>query len=522
MGLGQTGSGTQATRMKRELHSFHGGLEFETFKDITDKIITIQHPLPKRIILPLRQHIGIPSIPVVKTGDHVLKGQLIARADGYVSIPLHASTSGIVIDIGDYPVPHAGELEATCIVIEPDGEDRWCDIQPTENFLSVDPVQLQQIIRDCGIAGLGGAGFPAHVKLHEGVVNIVDTLIINGVECEPYITCDDRLIQEKAHYVVAGTRMIRHAVQAKHCVIAVEEDMPDAYAALAKWIDDDIELVKVPVRYPSGGEKQLIQVITGKEVPSGGLAIHIGIVVQNVATAAAVYRAVTRGEPVISRYVTITGEVATPRNLQVLLGTPVSDCLKACGYEHNDNHQIIQGGPMMGIHIKNRDIPVIKTTNCILVKHIQIIPAEMPCIRCGNCADVCPIKLLPQQLYWHARSDNFEQTQQYHIFDCIECGCCSYVCPSHIPLVQYYRYAKTQIAAGERKRDGADHSKQRFLQRQQRLLADKQEKPPLTEEADSMSGMADQDNQAKNSYIDAAVSRTREKRRQIQELDKDE
>ena len=404
--------------MSRQLYEFHGGLRFETGKHLTDKIAAIQHPLPNRIILPLRQHIGIPSVPVVKTGEHVLKGQLIARADGYVSIPLHASTSGTVIDIGDYPVPHAGELLATCIVIEPDGEDRWCDIQPTENFLAVDPKQLQEIIRDCGIAGLGGAGFPAHVKLNEGVVNIVDTLIINGVECEPYITCDDRLIQEKAHYVVAGTRMIRHAVQAKHCVIAVEDDMPEAYAALAKWIDDDI-------------------------------------VVHNVATAAAVYRAVTRGEPVISRYVTVTGEVGTPRNLQVLLGTPVSDCLKACGYEHNDNHRVILGGPMMGMHIRNPDIPVIKTTNCILVKQIEPIPPEMPCIRCGACVDVCPIKLLPQQLYWHARSDNLEQAQQFHIFDCIECGCCSYVCPSHIPLVQYYRYSKTQIAAEERRRDGA-------------------------------------------------------------------
>ncbi|MEX2353707.1 MAG: electron transport complex subunit RsxC, partial [Gammaproteobacteria bacterium] len=455
--------------MTRELHDFPGGLYFETFKESTDHIPAIQHPLPERIILPLRQHIGIPSIPVVKIGQHVLKGELIAEADGYVSVPLHASTSGKVIDIGDYPVPHAGELEATCIVIEPDGDDKWFDIRPTHEYASVDPKQLQEVIRACGITGLGGAGFPSHVKLNEGVENIVDTLIINGVECEPYITCDDRLIQEKAHYVVAGTRMIRHAVQAKHCVIAVEDDMPESWEALAKLVDDDIELVKVPRRYPAGGEKQLIQVITGKEVPSGGLPIHIGIVMHNVATAASVYRAVTRGEPVISRYVTITGKVGTPRNLQVLLGTPVSDCLKACGYEHNEAHRIILGGPMMGIHIKNPHIPVIKTTNCILVKEIKPIPPEMPCIRCGACVDVCPVKLLPQQLYWFAKSDNLAESQRHHIFECIECGCCSYVCPSHIPLVQYYRYTKTQIAAEERRRDGADHARRRFLQRQERL-----------------------------------------------------
>jgi Na+-translocating ferredoxin:NAD+ oxidoreductase subunit C len=511
--------------MTRELHEFPGGLKFETYKELTNSIVAIQHPLPDRIILPVRQNIGIPSVPVVKIGDHVLKGQLIAEADGYVSIPLHASTSGRVIDINDYPVPHAGEHEATCIVIEPDGDDRWYDIQPIEDYLSIDPKQLQETIRSCGITGLGGAGFPSHVKLNEGVENVVDTLIINGVECEPYITCDSRLIQEKAHYVVAGTRMIRHAVQAKHCVIAVEEDMPDSWEALSKWIDNDIELVKVPARYPAGGEKQLIKTLTGKDVPSGGLAIHIGIVMQNVATAAAVYRAVTRGEPLISRYVTITGKsVKTPRNLQVLLGTPVRDCLKACGYEDDDNRRIILGGPMMGIHIRNPDIPIIKTTNCILVNRIKPLPSEMPCIRCGECFNVCPVKLMPQELYWHAKTDNLAETKRYHIFDCIECGCCSYVCPSNIPLVQYFRYAKTQIAAEERRRDGADHAKKRFLQRQERIANERSENHSTLESAISTAAGISTDLSEKKSYISGAVSRTREKRRnkKHQQLDKDD
>ena len=476
-------------------------------------IPAIQHPMPGRIILPVRQHIGMPSIPVVKVGEHVLKGQLIAEADGYISIPLHASTSGKVIDINDYPVPHAGEHKATCIVIEPDGEDKWFDICPTEDYMSVDPTQLQAIIRSCGVNGLGGAGFPAHVKLNEGVVNIVDTLIINGVECEPYITCDDRLIQEKADYVVSGTRMIQHAVQAKHCVIAVEDDMPEAYQVLSKWIDTDIELIKVPTRYPAGGEKQLIKTLTGKEVPSGGLAIQIGIVMHNVATAAAVYRAVSRGEPIISRYVTITGEVETPRNLQALLGTPVRDCLEACGYEHNENHRITLGGPMMGMHIRNPDIPIIKTTNCILVNKIKPLPPEMPCIRCGECIDVCPIKLMPQELYWHAKTDNLAESQRYRIFDCIECGCCSYVCPSNIPLVQYYRYSKSQIAAEERTREGADHAKIRFLQHQVRQTSARSESQTENKSVTPNSPAFPSDLIDKQTYIEEAVSRTREKRR---------
>lgn len=494
--------------MSRELHHFHGGLRLDTHMEWACGDESLLQPLPERLILPLQQHIGLPAQPIVKIGDTVLKGQKIAEAGGYVSVPVHASSSGRVIDIGDYPVPHPSGLKAACIVIEPDGEDRLFDAQPVHEYSSVDPRELQRVIRDCGITGLGGAGFPAHVKISEGVDNAVDTLIINGVECEPYITCDDRLIQEKAGYVVAGTRMIGHALQAKHWVIAVESDMPAAYAALEKLVGDDIELVQVPARYPAGGEKQLIQVITGKEVPSGGLAIHIGVVVQNVATAASVYRAVTRGEPVISRYVTVAGEVERPRNLQVLLGTPVRDCLHTCGFEDGESRRIILGGPMMGMHVPDTDIPVIKTTNCILVQPRMPETPEMPCIRCGDCAEVCPVNLLPQKLYWHAKRDDLDAAQRFHLFDCIECGCCAYVCPSHIPLVHYYRYAKRQIAQEERKQAGADHARARFLARNERLAWESQ--PGKADAA----ATEDRDAADKGAYIAAAVERTRAKKRE--------
>ena len=500
--------------MARQLHSFAGGLRLETFKYLSDSEIAVQQQLPERLILPLQQHIGIPAEPVVEIGERVLKGQVIARGNGYVSVPIHASTSGRISDIGDYPVPHPSELPAPCIVIEADGEDKWFDIQPTHEYASVDPEQLLEVIRECGISGLGGAGFPTHVKLREGVENAVDTLIINGVECEPYITCDARLIQEKAHYIVAGTRMIRHAVQAQHCVIAIEDDMTASYQALEQLVGDDIELVTVPTRYPAGGEKQLIKVITGKEVPSGGLPIHIGIVVHNVATAAAVFRAVTRGEPIVSRYVTITGIVDHPRNLQVLLGTPVKDCVANCGFDDYTTCRIILGGPMMGMHVRNPDIPITKTTNCILIQRHAPAPPVLPCIRCSNCVEVCPIRLQPQQLYWHARSDNFRSAQDYHLFDCIECGLCSYVCPSHIPLVQYFRYAKTRVADEERRERGAEYSLARFLARNDRLARRREAKAetPRQQPPDGEQSLAE-----KRAYIEAALQRSKQKKNNIEQ-----
>lgn len=500
--------------MSREIHPFPGGLQIPPHKELSNAKTSVITPLPDQIILPLQQHIGSPAVPLVQTGDKILKGQIIARANGYISVPMHASTSGKVVDIGNYTVPDPLGLKAPCIVIEPDGDDAWFEIKPTHDYASIDPKELQEVIREAGIVGLGGAGFPAHVKLREGMENIVDTLIINGVECEPYISCDDRLIREKPGYIVNGARMIRHAVQAKHCVIALEDDMPGAYEALKPLIDDDIELIRLPVKYPQGGERQLIKALTGKEVPSGGLPIHIGIVMHNVGTAAAAYRAVTRGEPLISRYVTVTGELRDPKNLQVLLGTPVKHCADQCGFEEKEGQAIILGGPMMGMYVNNMHMPVIKTTNCVLVTSTYNQSPELPCIRCGQCVDACPAELLPQQLYWHARSKNYERLREYHLFDCIECGCCSYVCPSNIRLVQYYRKAKRQITQDEKTLAGADRARQRFVARNERLAREQEE------QNDELHAESDIDETDKQAFIQAAVERTRAKRAQVKDSGK--
>ncbi len=501
-------------KFNRELHSFPGGLELKTYKELTNDKESLITPLPDKIILPLQQHIGSPSEAIVKKGDTVLKGQKIAQASSYVSVPVHASTSGKIIDIGTCPAPQDQSIQTPCIIIEPDGEDAWFDIEPVEDYLSIDPEKLQRLICEAGMVGMGGAGFPAHVKLNEGTATAVNTLIINGVECEPYISCDDRIIREKANYIVSGTRMLQHAIQAQHCVIAVEEDMPEAFDALNEFINDndDIELVKVPTRYPAGGEKQLIKVLTGKEIPSGGLPIHIGIVMHNVGTAAAAFRAVTRGEPLLSRYVTVSGDIENPRNLQVLLGTPVRHCLEQVGYQQRDNEIVIMGGPMMGQHIHDISMPVIKTTNSILVTSEFSHGREKPCIGCGDCVDVCPAKLLPQELFAYARAKDFDEVRALHLFDCIECGCCAYVCPSNIPLVKFYRQAKNDITVHEKKQAGYEHARHRFEARNERLERIENQNDDRFEKKKMLSpdqGAVAEDKQA---YIQAAVERIKQKR----------
>lgn len=511
--------------MSARLWKIFGGLKLSGFKSISMSQATQDAPLPKTLTLPLKQHIGHITEAIVDVGDSVLKGQVIAESKDYVSSPIHAPSSGKVIAIEKHLVPHPSGIESDCIIIETDGKEQWVECYEHTNYRELEVNELRDLIRDAGVVGLGGAGFPSFIKLSPGS-NLIETLILNGAECEPYITCDAMLMQEQSRKIIDGLNIMRHALQVEHCIIAVEEDKRAAHTMLVNALQEHevehIDIIQVPTLYPAGGEKQLIKTLTGKEVPINGLPINIGIVCHNVATAVAIATAVLEGKPLISRYVTVTGEgIEHPQNLNVLFGTKFSELIDHCG-RNNKAQKFIVGGPMMGFEIAGDDIPAVKTSNCILVQPKESKPEfVMPCIRCGKCAEVCPAQLLPQQLYWYAKSKNFDKTQDHNLFDCIECGCCSYVCPSHIPLVQYYRFAKTEIYALEQEKKNSDIARQRHEFRQfrmERKKAENEERKRLKREllkkvnGDKVSSDKSSVEDAKKSAIEAAMARVKAKR----------
>ncbi len=438
--------------------------------------------LPTEMIFPLNQHIGVPAEPIVQPGDRVLAGQKIAAAKGVFSANIHASTSGVVTTIEDRTLPHPSGMSGSCIVLQPDGLDEFIQFQPCDDYLAHSKEQLLDKIREAGITGMGGAGFPTAVKLNPKSIHTIHTLIINGTECEPYITADDMLMQTRADDLIKGTELLAHLLgNPARVIIGIEDNKPDAIASVTKAATGtNIEVVSFPTKYPSGGEKQLIQILTGKEVPSGDIPASIGIVLHNVGTAVAAYEAVCFGKPLIERITTVVGEALdTQRNVIVRLGTPIHHVLEEHGFVEKKASRLIVGGPMMGYALEQIDVPVIKTTNCLLAPSKKELPPPVPaqaCIRCGMCAEACPAGLLPQQMYWYARAEEYERLEAQNIKDCIECGACSYVCPSNIPLVQYYRAAKgtmKQIAIDKEK---SDRSRQRFEFRQERIAKAEAEK----------------------------------------------
>jgi electron transport complex protein RnfC len=470
--------------MKQPIGKFPGGLVLKGYKKRSTQHPIRRTPLAKKLILPLQQHVGAAAQPIVEVGEKVLKGQRLASADGHVSVCLHAPSSGVVTAIDEQPIPHPSGLNALCITLETDGEDRWIERKPVNDFRQLSSHEIRQIVRDAGIVGLGGAGFPSFIKLNPSTHHTVDTLLLNGAECEPYITCDDTLMRERADGILDGVEIMQYTLRAKNVILAIEDNKPEAISAMelalaARPHLHNTDIVVIPTRYPTGGERQIIQVVTGKEVPSNGLPIDIGIVCHNMGTAYAVGRAINHGEPLISRIVTVTGkDVAHAGNFETLFGTPISELLAFAETQRNADEPFILGGPMMGFNLSGDNLPVTKTANCILVGVDEAAPKTepLPCIRCGECADACPASLLPQQIYWHARDKDFDKTQDYNLFDCIECGCCDYVCPSKIPLVSYFRFAKTEIMNQERERKKSDQARERFETRQVRLDREQREK----------------------------------------------
>ncbi|KKJ95023.1 electron transporter RnfC [Stutzerimonas stutzeri] len=464
-----------------KIWDIHGGIHPPEQKDLSNRTPIQPAPLPRRLVLPLAQHLGAPAEPCVTLGEQVLKGQQIAVASGFVSAPLHAPTSGVVSFIGPQPYPHVSGMLANAIVIDSDGEDKWIELQPRPDYRQLERPALLELIRQAGISGLGGAGFPTAVKLSPPPTQTIRTLIINGTECEPYITADDLLMREKAAELIAGIEILAHLIQPQEILIGIEDNKPEAIAAVRAAIGERPFTLKVfPTKYPSGGEKQLIQILTGEEVPSGGLPADIGMLCQNVGTCVAIHDAVLLGKPLISRITTLTGEaLAKPMNVEVLIGTPVDELLAFAGLEPNRLNRLIMGGPMMGFSLPSLEVPVVKTTNCLLASTLEELPPPppaLPCIRCGDCAEACPVSLLPQQLHFFALGQEHEQLKAHNLFDCIECGACAYVCPSNIPLVQYYRAAKGEIRELEQKQQKAEHSKQRFELRQERLRRAEEQK----------------------------------------------
>ncbi|MGD1503304.1 electron transport complex subunit RsxC [Vibrio harveyi] len=463
------------------LWDFPGGVHPAENKKQSNKTELVHAAIPSEIVLPLKQHIGKAGNLLIAVGDKVLKGQQLTASDSGFTVPVHAPTSGQVTAIEPRTVAHPSGLSELCAVITPDGNDAWCVKTPVADYTQESADALIDVIRLAGISGMGGAGFPTAKKIQSGIAR-TEILIVNAAECEPYITADDKLMQEHADELIQGIEIVEHILKPKLTIIGIEDNKPAAIKALEQAaMNKDIVIRVIPTKYPSGGEKQLIKILTNKEVPSGAIPADIGILVQNVGSLYSIKRAVIDGEPMVNRIVTLTGKTfKQPRNVWTLLGTPVQALLDEFGYKADKKLQrLIMGGPMMGFTLPHAQVPITKTANCILAPKRRELASdqhEMECIRCSQCAEACPASLLPQQLQWYAKSQEYDKLEELNLKDCIECGACAFVCPSEIPLVQYYRQAKAEIRTRAQEAAAAERAKLRFEEKKARMEREKAER----------------------------------------------
>jgi len=464
-----------------KLFQFRGGVHPAGHKAATTDKTTRQMPIPQRLYIPLQQHIGAPAEPVVAVGEQVRKGQLLAHSQGMISAPVHAPTSGQIVAITEHPAPHPSGLPVRTVVLASDGEDRWLDSLAPADPHSLSAEEIATRVGAAGIVGMGGATFPAAVKLKLSARNKIHTVILNGGECEPYLTCDDRLMQEQPAEILAGVKLILQATAAQRAYLVVEDNKPAAIAALQAVCSGlpNISVVPVPARYPMGSEKHMIQTVTGLEVPAGGLGADIGILVHNMGTAYAIHQAISQGQPLISRILTVGGgAIREPQNVSVLIGTPLQDVIDFCGGLTEPAARLLMGGPMMGQIMPSLEVPVVKgSSGIIALTAAEVADREtMPCIRCGSCVRACPNGLLPLQMAAQIKAGELDKVVDFGLVDCVSCGCCSYVCPSHIPLVQYFNYAKGELAARQQAKHKAQENKKLIELRQERLAREQRVK----------------------------------------------
>ncbi len=459
------------------LFGLRGGVHPEASKQRTAEHGITRLPLPNRLYIPLQQHIGEPAEPEVTVGQKVLKGQLLARSQGLISAPVHAPSSGTIVAIGNFPAPHPSGLPVCTITLETDGDDRWCDsIQGSDDPFALTPQQIAERVGQAGVVGMGGATFPSAIKLNQGLQQPIHTLIVNGSECEPYLTCDDRLMRERPAAVIEGVRLTAIALKVQRIVIAIEDNKLEALTAMraAATAMSDVEVIKVPSRYPMGWDKQLIRLITGQEVPHGARTASIGVCVHNVGTVYAVQRALRDGTPLVTRIVTVAGgAIGEPQNLEIPIGTLASELIEFCGGLKKKAARLVMGGPMMGQIIPHDSVPMVKGSSGLLALSLKEIDdgPERPCIRCGRCVEACPVGLMPVEMAARLRVDDIEGARDYGVQDCIGCSCCSYVCPSKIPLVHYFNYAKGALDTRQTAAAKAQQTKELAQARQTRLDA---------------------------------------------------